>query len=72
MHTGAAGSKLSEGYGMGNSALRPGNEILSSTKIQLSVATKDNGSDDQIPLNSIRVDRHMTWHESSQDSSRHW
>ncbi|KAJ5335593.1 hypothetical protein N7452_007996 [Penicillium brevicompactum] len=70
--TRGADSKISEGYGMGNSALRPGNEILSSTKVQLSVSHADDGSEDEIPLNSIRVQRHMTWHESSQDPSHHW
>ncbi|CAG8083200.1 unnamed protein product [Penicillium salamii] len=70
--TRAAGSKLSEGYGIGDSALRPGNEVLASRKIQLSVVATENGSDDEIPLNSIRVDRQMTWHESSQAPSHHW
>lgn len=70
--TRGAASKISEGYGMGNSALRPDNEILSSTKVQLSVSHADDGSEDEIPLNSIRVQRHMTWHESSQEPSHHW
>ena len=40
---------------MGNSVLRPTTEALSKNEVQLSVSRAYDESDDEVPLNSIRV-----------------
>ncbi|KAJ5186751.1 hypothetical protein N7449_011515 [Penicillium cf. viridicatum] len=58
----------SKGYELDNSALRPANEPRNKTKIHLDVSHADDGSEDEVPLNAIRVQQDMTWQESSCDS----
>ncbi|KAI3132515.1 hypothetical protein CBS147325_8741 [Penicillium roqueforti] len=60
----------SKGYELDNSALRPANEPRNKTRTQLEVSHADDGSEDEVPLNSIRVQQYMTWQESRGDSFR--
>ncbi|KAJ5772747.1 hypothetical protein N7457_007643 [Penicillium paradoxum] len=60
----------SKGYELDNSALRPADEPRNKTKTHLDVSNADDMSD-EVPLNSIRVQRDMTWQESS-DSLRQY
>ncbi|KAJ5951566.1 uncharacterized protein N7479_009979 [Penicillium vulpinum] len=60
----------SKGYELDNSALRPADEQRNKTKVHLDVSQADDASGDEVPLNSIRVQRDMTWHESGADSFR--
>ncbi|KAJ5359799.1 hypothetical protein N7517_008990 [Penicillium concentricum] len=60
----------SKGYELDNSALRPSDEPRNKTKTHLDVSQADDASGDEVPLNSIRVQRDMTWQESSGDSFR--
>ncbi|KAJ5419970.1 hypothetical protein N7465_002489 [Penicillium sp. CMV-2018d] len=60
----------SKGYELDNSALRPANEPRNKTKVHLDVSHADDGSEDEVPLNAIRVQQDMTWHESRGDSLR--
>ena len=60
----------SKGYELDNSALRPANEPRNETKVHLDVSHSDDGSEDEVPLNAIRVQQDMTWHESRGDSLR--
>ena len=60
----------SKGYELDNSALRPADEPRNKTRTQLEVSHADDGSEDEVPLNSIRVQQYMTWQESRGDSFR--
>lgn len=41
-------------------------------RVQLEVSQPDDASGDEVPLNTIRVQRDVTWQETSYDSSRRW
>lgn len=69
--TGVQGSGLNR-HDVGGSALRPPGEILSKQNVQLEVSQPDDASGDEVPLNTIRVQRDVTWQETSYDSSRRW
>ncbi|KAJ5589638.1 hypothetical protein N7537_012316 [Penicillium hordei] len=58
----------SKGDELDNSALRPANEPRNKTKVHLDVSHADDGSEDEVPLNAIRVQQDMTWQESRGDS----
>ncbi|CRL20045.1 unnamed protein product [Penicillium camemberti] len=58
----------SKGYELDNSTLRPANELRNKTKVRLDVSHPDDGSEDEVPLNAIRVQQDMTWQESRGDS----
>ncbi|KAJ5159300.1 uncharacterized protein N7500_008951 [Penicillium coprophilum] len=58
----------SKGYELDNSALRPADEPRNKTKTHLDVSHADDSSGDEVPLNSIRVQRDMTWQDSSGNS----
>jgi hypothetical protein len=58
----------SKGYELDNSAHRPADEPRNKTKTHLEVSQVDDASGDEVPLNSIRVQRDITWQESSRDS----
>lgn len=60
----------SKGYELHNSALRPSDEPRNKTRVQLDVSHADDGSEDEVPLNSIRVQQDMTWQESRGSSFR--
>ncbi|KGO67477.1 hypothetical protein PITC_009280 [Penicillium italicum] len=60
----------SKGYELDNSALRPSDEPRNKTRVQLDVSHADNGSEDEVPLNAIRIQQDMTWQESRNDSFR--
>ncbi|KAJ5494855.1 hypothetical protein N7463_010942 [Penicillium fimorum] len=62
--------EISKGYELDNSALRPADEPRSKIKTHLDVSQTDDASGDEVPLNSIRVQRDMTWQESRGDSFR--
>ncbi|EKV11539.1 hypothetical protein PDIG_49820 [Penicillium digitatum PHI26] len=59
----------SKGFELHNSALRPSDEPRNKTRVQLGVSHPDDGSDDEVPLNAIRVQQDMIWQESRGDSS---
>jgi hypothetical protein len=54
--------------GGGHSALRP--DLNSKQRIRLEISQADDASGDEVPLNSIRVQRDMTWQETVYDSPR--
>nr|UPX44897.1 hypothetical protein FAC9M19_31 [Penicillium camemberti] len=60
----------SKGYELDNSALRPSDEPRNKTRVHLDVSRADDGSEDEVPLNAIRVQQDMTWQESRGDSFR--
>jgi hypothetical protein len=61
----------SKGYELDNSALRPADEPRSKLRTQLDVSNADDASD-EVPFNSIRVQRDMTWQESRDGSVREY
>lgn len=61
----------SKGYELDNSALRPADEPRNKTNTRLDVSNADDESD-EVPLNSIRVQRDMTWQESNDGSLGHY
>ncbi|KAJ6038829.1 hypothetical protein N7499_003728 [Penicillium canescens] len=65
--TGVRGSGL-KSYDVSNSALRPPGEVMGKQIVQLEVSQPDDASGDEVPLNTIRVQRDMRWQESSYDS----
>lgn len=69
--TGAQGSGL-KSYDVSSSALRPAGEVMGKQRVQLEVSQPDDASGDEVPLNTIRVQRDVTWQETSYDSSRRW
>jgi hypothetical protein len=69
--TGAQGSGL-KSYDVSSSALRPAGEVMGKQRVQLEVSQPDDASGDEVPLNTIRVQRDVTWQETSCDSSRRW
>lgn len=52
----------------GHSALRP--DLNPKQNIRLEISQADDASGDEVPLNSIRVQRDMTWQETIYDSRR--
>lgn len=58
-------------YNMGMPGFRSGvPERRSRSRIQTEVTQTDDGTDDEVPLNSIHVQRDMTWRETRSDSLR--
>lgn len=53
----------------GNLVLRPPGELISKQRMQLEVSHADDASGDEVPLNSIRVQRDVTWQETTYNSS---
>ncbi|KAF3396161.1 hypothetical protein F1880_007287 [Penicillium rolfsii] len=62
--TGPQGSGL-KNYDVGNSTLRPAGEVMGKHRVQLEVSQPDDSSGDEVPLNTIRVQRDVTWQETS-------
>ncbi|CAG8885681.1 unnamed protein product [Penicillium egyptiacum] len=56
----------SKGYELQNSALRPSDEPRNKNGVQLDAS--HDGSEDEVPLNSIRVQQDITWQECRGDS----
>ncbi|KAJ6190021.1 hypothetical protein N7519_000042 [Penicillium mononematosum] len=56
----------SRGYELQNSALRPSDEPRNKNQVQLVVS--QDGSEDEVPLNSIRVQQDMSWSECRSNS----
>ncbi|KAJ5906353.1 uncharacterized protein N7473_003269 [Penicillium subrubescens] len=62
--TGAQGSGL-KSYDMSSSTLRPAGEVNGKQRVQLETSQPDDASGDEVPLNTIRVQRDVTWQETS-------
>jgi hypothetical protein len=62
--TGAQGSGL-KSYDVSSSALRPAGEVKGKQRVQLETSQPDDASGDEVPLNTIRVQRDVTWQETS-------
>ncbi|PYI21865.1 hypothetical protein BO99DRAFT_51725 [Aspergillus violaceofuscus CBS 115571] len=65
------GSELQSFEGA-NRILRPPGEHLSKQLVSLDVSQRDDASGDEVPLNTIRVQRDITWQETRKVSSRGW
>ncbi|RAL13867.1 uncharacterized protein BO97DRAFT_442171 [Aspergillus homomorphus CBS 101889] len=70
--SGIKGSELQSFDGM-NPVLRPANEYLAKQQVSLQVSRRDTASEDEVPLNTIRVQRDISWQETRKISnSRRW
>lgn len=69
-HTTDFNSSVLKSFGRGHSVLQQPGDTVSKQRVRLEVSQADDTSGDEVPLNSIRVQRDVTWQETIYDARR--